>query len=108
MMEISNRHRIEDAFVVKTEAIDFFGMMVTDREGKSSVNGRVCFRDGTQWHFQSQKGDSAGLKQSLISLSEAISALYGTQVFRLNLQHPIAFEEFIHLMRAAKRRMGYA
>ncbi len=42
-MEISNGLSIEDAFAVKTAAIDLLGLMVSDREGKSSVNGRVCF-----------------------------------------------------------------
>ena len=59
-MELTNKEGIEQVFVIKTEEIDFFGAMVRGKQGKSAVNGRVWFEDGTRWYFHSQGGNQRG------------------------------------------------
>ncbi|NIQ37564.1 MAG: hypothetical protein GTN81_03100 [Proteobacteria bacterium] len=107
-MELSSPREIEEVFVIKTRAIDFLGVMVKEKQGKSMITGRVCFQDGTAWHFQSQSGDPPTLRGNLISLCETISAVYGTETFRLRFQEPIAYEELIRVTRETERRMAHA
>jgi hypothetical protein len=107
-MELSSPRGIEEVFVIKTRAIDFLGVMVKEKRGKSMIKGRVCFRDGTRWHFQSQGGDRPTLRWNLISLCETISAVYGTETFHLRFQEPIGHEELIRLTRETERRMAHA
>ena len=99
---------IEEIFVIKTQEIDFFGAMVREKGGKSAVNGRVCFPDGTHWYFQSSNGNRSGLKKQLTSICETVAAFYHTDVFQLKFQKVVGYEEFIRVLREAKEGMACA
>lgn len=107
-MGLSNQQGIEEVFVIKTEEIDFFGALVKEKEGRSAVNGRVWFRDGTRWHFQSPAGNRVGLRMKLVSLCETIATFYSADVFRLKFHRVVAYEEFIHILQKTKQGTAYA
>jgi len=107
-MELSNEQEIEEVFVIKTDEIEFFGAMVREKQGKSAVNGRVWFRDGTWWYFQSSAGQRAALRKRLVSVCETAAAFYRTDIFRLKFRRVIGYKEFIRVLREAKQGMVYS
>jgi Leu/Phe-tRNA-protein transferase len=102
-MESSDQEGIEEVFAIQTDAIDFFGALVKEKAGKSGVHGRILFQDGKQWYFHYPADERAVVRNKLVHLSEAIAKFYGTDLFCHKFDETIAYGEFIHLLRAAKR-----
>jgi len=107
-MAESHQRGIEEAFVIETEAIDFFGALVQEKEGLPAVNGRVRFRDGTRWYFQSSKGDRASLRRKLSSICETLASLYRADIFCLKFHRVLTYEEFVRVLQQTKQKMAYA
>jgi len=70
-MDNPDQQGIEEAYVITTNEIDFFGAIVREKEGTTSVNGRVLFQDGTWWYFSSSKSDRATLRRKLVKVCES-------------------------------------
>ena len=107
-MQQSKQRGIKEIFVIKTDQIDFFGVMVGHGHGQSAVHGRVRFRDGTRWSFQSPPGDHVGVRHRLVSLCHEIAVCYRADVFHLAFPRLIGYEEFIRVLREAQQRMACA
>jgi hypothetical protein len=107
-MDISNREGIQELFVIETEKIDFFGALARDRGGRAVVNGRVRFQDGTRWCFHSLPGDPFDLRNRLVSVCEAISAFYDTDIFHLEFREAMGTGEFVRRLREAKQGIAQA
>jgi hypothetical protein len=101
-MTSSNRKEIEEVFVIQTDAIDFLGALVKEKAGKSVVDGRILFQDGTRWSFHSPAGERAVLSNKLLTLCEVIAGFYGTDVFRQKFDSAAGYEKFIGSLREAK------
>ena len=104
-MLFSEEKGIEEVFMIKTEAIDFFGALVKEKGGKSVVNGRVWFQDGNRWYFYSPEGEQAVLREKLSSLCETLAEFYRTCVYYQKFDEVIEYQEFIRLLREAKREL---
>jgi hypothetical protein len=99
---LSHPEGIQELFVIQNERIDFFGALARERGGRAVVNGRVRFPDGTQWYFHSLPGDPLDLRNRLVSVCEAITALYDTDLFYLKFRSVIGYDEFVRRLRAAE------
>ncbi len=107
-MEVSNQQGIEEVFVIKTGEIDFFGALIKENGGRSAVNGKVRFRDGSSLYFRGPNGERNGLRKNLLSLCQAIAQFYDTNVFWLRFQKVMGYDDFIRLLRETHQKMGYA
>ena len=105
-MAHSNPKEIEEVFVIQTEAIGFFGVLVKEKAGKLVVYGKVRFQDGTRWAFHSPAGERAALSNKLATLCKTIAGFYGTDVFRQKFDRAVGYEKFIGLLREAKHKMN--
>ena len=102
-MMSSDQVGIEEIFVIQTDAIDFFAALVKEKAGKSGVHGRMQFQDGMRRYFHYPADERAVVRNKLVHLSEAVAKFYGTDLFCHKFDETIAYGEFIHLLRAAKR-----
>jgi len=107
-MALSNQQGIEEVFIIKTKEIDLFGAMVRDQEGRSMVNGRVWFQDGTWRYFNSLPGKRAPLRRNLVSLCDMVATIYGTDVFHLKFDQPFPCDKLIHRLRQARQCIASA
>jgi len=105
-MVLSKREGIQEVFVIKAEAIDFFGALVKEQEGKSAVNGRIRFKDGARWYFNHPPEERDCLRKKMVALCEAIAGFYRTNVSHLKFNRVIGYEEFLGLLRAGKGGMN--
>ena len=55
---------LQEMFLIKTEAIDFFATLVGEKGGNCIVNGRVRYGDGTFSFFRSPAGELDGLRKT--------------------------------------------
>ena len=107
-MQQSKQPGIKEIFVIKTDQIDFFAVMVRDRHGQSAVHGRVGFPDGTRWSFQTPPGDPVGVRHRLVSLCHNVAACYHTDIFHLAFPRLVGYKEFTRVLWEAQRRVAYA
>ena len=105
-MTSSNRKEIEEVFVIKTEVIYFFSVLVKEKAGKSVVDGRIRFQDGTRWYFHYPAGERDVVRNKLLTLCEAVAGFYGTDVFRQKFDRAVGYEKFIGLLREAKHSLN--
>lgn len=105
-MARSNPKEIEEAFVIQTEAIGFFGALAKEKAGKFVVYGRVRFHDKEQWAFHSPAGERAALSNKLVTLCEVIAGFYGTDIFCQKFDRDVGYEKSIGLLREAKHKMN--
>ena len=107
-MHQSKQRGIKEIFLIKTDQIDFFGVMVGHKRGRSAVQGRVRFPDGTRWSFQSPPGDHAEVKDRLVSLCHDVAACYRTHVLHLAFPRLVGYKEFTRVLWQSQRHFGYA
>jgi len=107
-MQESKEPGIREVFVIKTNQIDFLGVMVGHDRDRSAVQGRVTFPDGARWSFQSPPGDHAGVRNQMISLCREVAAWYRADIVHLAFPRLIGYEEFIGVLRESQRHIGYA
>jgi len=107
-MQPSKEPRIREIFLIKTSQIDFFGVMIGHNCGRSAVQGRVRFPDGTRWSFQFPPGDHAQVKDRLVSLCHDVAACYRTHVLHLAFPRLVGYEEFTRVLWQTQRHVGYA
>jgi hypothetical protein len=107
-MQESGQPGIKEIFVIKTDQIEFFGVMVGHRRGRSAVQGGVRFPDGTRWSFQSPPGDHAEVKHRLVSLCHDMAACYHTDIFHLAFPRLVGYKKFTRVLWDAQRHVAYA
>jgi len=66
----------KEAFVIKTEAIKFFGVLGEESGGNPAITGKICFRDGTRKYFYSSDGGKDKLKKRMLFVYEVIARFY--------------------------------
>ena len=66
----------KEAFMIKTEAIDFFGVLGEENAGNPAITGRICFRDGTRKYFYSSDGGRDKLKKRMLFVYESIARFF--------------------------------
>jgi hypothetical protein len=71
---------VEEAFIIKSEAIFFVGALVEVKNGETAVTGRVRFGNSEVLGFQSDPGQRSVLRDKLMSMCQGISGFYRTKV----------------------------
>lgn len=107
-MQPSKQPGIKEIFLIKTSQIDFFGVMVGHNRGRSAVQGRVRFPDGTGWSFQFPPGDHAKVKHRFVSLCHDVATWYQTNIFHLAFPRLVGHKEFTRVLWETQRHVGYA
>ena len=90
-MELSSRTGLQEVFMIKTDAIDFFAALVRKEGGMSMINGRVAYGDGTTSVFHSAAGDLENLRKTIKSICENIADFYCTDVVHHKFNSIIGF-----------------
>ncbi len=98
---------IREVFIIKTEEIDVFGAIVRKSDGGIRVTGRVLFRDGTYWGFDSPKDDQEALRKMLVGFCRRLADFYGAEVFNMKFRKEIRSDEFIEKLRQAKSEVVF-
>ena len=93
---------IEEVFVVKTCAIDFFAAIVSKPEGVLAVEGRILFKDGGHQYFSKGSQCRVTLRNEIIGLCESIARFYSTKVFRYKFSEKISYEDFLDTLRSSQ------
>jgi hypothetical protein len=91
LMAIHKSTGLQEIFIIKTDAIDFFATLVAEEGGNCIVNGRVKFGDGTFSFFRSPAGEHDGLRQTFASMCEGIADFYHADVFHHKFNNVIAY-----------------
>lgn len=107
-MALAGEQGIEEVFVIKTEAVDFLGAIIIEKDGKPGVRGRVWFGDGTRWCFASLAKDGAGLRDRLVSVCHQLALFYRTEVFSLRFDRATAGGEVFRLFDGTKLGMAWS
>jgi hypothetical protein len=69
-MGSTTQGKIKEVFLIKTDDIDFFAALVKDKGGKTTVKGRIRYKDGTHSIFHSPVGEPDDLRKTLMSVYE--------------------------------------
>ena len=95
---------IEEIFVIKTEAVNFFGALVKIQKGLTAAHGHVRFQDGKEWYFQIPADDRPLLRQRLEALCGELAALFHVDFLHEKFQNVIGYEQFADLCNTRVRQ----
>jgi hypothetical protein len=102
----AHQEGIEEVFLFKTKEVDFFGVLVKEKGGRSTANGRIKFPDGTRWYFNHPPGDRDDLVEKMEALTVTIAGYYGANVSRFKFARVMGYDEFTRVLRMGRGGMN--